>query len=71
MEEEILAALRRQAALGHDQGLTVAEIAQEIGADQDDVPSVLEAMKAKGSAHKESFWWYPGPAPDRGAPDQA
>jgi DNA-binding MarR family transcriptional regulator len=63
MEERILDFLRKKAALGRDQGLEVREIAEQLGADQEDVLIALQKLQARGLAYEQSFWWYPGEAP--------
>jgi hypothetical protein len=60
VEDEILRLLHQQAAKEEDQGLQVAEIAQQLNADSDDVLNALQELAAKDRAYKESFWWYPG-----------
>jgi DNA-binding IclR family transcriptional regulator len=59
VEDEILRLLREHAAGGQDQGLTVLEIAERMGADPDAVLAVLQTLSGQGLAYKESFWWYP------------
>ncbi len=70
MEDQILSLLRQKAAQGHDQGLEDREIAQQLDLSREQVLTTLQALQANGLAHKESFYWYPGPALDLGPVDQ-
>jgi DNA-binding IclR family transcriptional regulator len=67
VEDRILNLLHQQAARRVDQGLTVAELAKELDADQNDVLAALRRLEASGLAYNESFWWYPGRRADLAA----
>jgi DNA-binding IclR family transcriptional regulator len=60
VEDDVLSLLREQAAREVDQGLTVAELAQRLDADPNQIVATLEKLQAEGRAYEESFWWYPG-----------
>jgi DNA-binding IclR family transcriptional regulator len=64
MEDQILRLLHERVEQGLDQGLLAAEIAEGMGTDQNSVLAALHKLEVNSLAYKESFWWYPGPAPD-------